>query len=189
MGTRNDSSQELKSRKSGRGPSSGLFRGIEPHNSRQFCAGLSAGAPYTIQLQASTGLSNREIRSPSTKGSTTGDESSDSHTVKGREYRGSAKQQGFLYVPIPDPKEEQQEQIHYEPQAIESVHKMHQIQDDDPETDQRVSQEWAMGCPDGYQVGVLPHSDALQAQVFPAFSLQVLGKIQITGLSLIRIST
>ena len=49
---------------------------------------------------------------------------------------------------------------------------MHQIQDDDPETDQRVSQEWAMGRPDGYQIGVLPHSDASQTQVFPAFSIQ-----------------
>ena len=43
---------------------------------------------------------------------------------------------------------------------------MHQIQDDDPETDQRVSQERAMGRPDGYQIGVLPRSHASQAQVF-----------------------
>ena len=49
---------------------------------------------------------------------------------------------------------------------------MHQIQDDDPETDQRVSQEWAMGHPDGYQIGVLPRSDVSQAQMFPAFSIQ-----------------
>ena len=49
---------------------------------------------------------------------------------------------------------------------------MHQIQDDDPETDQRVSQEWAMGHPDGYQIGVLPRSDASQAQVFPVFLIQ-----------------
>ena len=94
---------------------------------------------------------------------------SDSDAVEGREYRGSAKQQGLLYIPIPDTKEEWQEQINYEPQAFESVHKMHQIQDDEPETDQRVSQEWAIGRPDGYQIGVLPHSDASQAQVFPAF--------------------
>ena len=112
------------------------------------------------------------MRGSSTEGSTTGDESSDSDTVEGREYRGSTKQQGLLYVPIPDTKEERQEQIHYEPQAFESVHKMHQIQDDDPETDQRVSQEWAMGRPDGYQIGVLPRSDASQAQVFPAFLIQ-----------------
>ena len=45
---------------------------------------------------------------------------------------------------------------------------MHQIQDDDPETDQRVSQERAMDCPDGYQIGLLPCSNASQAQVFPA---------------------
>ena len=37
---------------------------------------------------------------------------------------------------------------------------------------QRVSQEWAMGHPDGYQIGVLPRSDASQTQVFPAFSIQ-----------------
>ena len=112
------------------------------------------------------------MQGSSTEGSTTGDESSDSDTVEGREYRGSTKQQGLLYVPIPDPKEEWQEQIHYEPQTVESVHKMHQIQDDNPEADQRVSQERAMGCPDGYQVGVLPHSDASQTQVFPAFLIQ-----------------
>ena len=105
------------------------------------------------------------MRGSSTKGSTT-------TRVEGREYQRSAKQQGLLYVPIPDPKEERQEQIHYEPQAIESVHKMHQIQDDNHETDQRVSQEWAMGHPDGYQVGILPHSDASQTQVFPVFSIQ-----------------
>ena len=112
------------------------------------------------------------MRGSSTEGSTTGDESSDSDTVEGREYRGSAKQQGLLYIPVPDTKEEWQEQIHYEPQAFESVHKMHQIQDDDPETDQRVSQEWAMGRPDGYQISILPRSDASQTQVFPAFSIQ-----------------
>ena len=112
------------------------------------------------------------MRGSSTKGSRTGDESSDSDTVEGREYRGSAKQQGLPYVPVPDTKEERQEQIHYEPQAFESVHKMNQIQDDDPETDQRVSQERAMGRPDGYQIGLLPHSDASQTQVFPAFSIQ-----------------
>ena len=49
---------------------------------------------------------------------------------------------------------------------------MHQIQDDDPEKDQRVSQERAMGHPDGYQIGILPRSDALQTQVFPAFLIQ-----------------
>ena len=137
-----------------------------------FRVGLSAGAPDTIQPQASAGPSNGEMRSSSTEGSTTGDESSDSDTVEGREYRGSTKQQGLLYIPIPDTQEEWQEQIHYEPQAFESVHKMHQIQDDDPETDQRVSQERAMGRPDGYQIGVLPHSNASQAQVFPAFLIQ-----------------
>ena len=139
---------------------------------RHFRVGLGAGAPNTIQSQASAGPSNGEMQGSSTKGSTTGDESSDSDAVEGREYRGSAKQQGLLYIPIPDTKEERQEQIHYEPQAFESVHKMHQIQDDDPETDQRVSQEWAMGRPDGYQIGILPRSDASQAQVFPAFSIQ-----------------
>ena len=131
LGTGNDSSQELGSRKSG-GPSSGSFRGMELHNSRHFCVGLSAGAPNTIQSQASAGLSNGEMRGSSTEGSTTGDESSDSDAVEGREYQGSAKQQGFLYVPVPDTKEEWQEQIYYEPQAFESVHKMHQIQDDKP---------------------------------------------------------
>ena len=154
------------------GPSSSSFRGMEPRNSRHFCVGLSAGAPNTIQSQASAGPSNREMRGSSTERSTTGDESSDSDTVEGREYRGSAKQQRLLYIPVPDTKEERQEQIHYEPQAFESVHKMHQIQDDDPETDQRVSQEWAMGHPDGYQIGILPCSDASQAQVFTAFSIQ-----------------
>ena len=99
-------------------------------------------------------------------------EMSDSDAVEGREYRGSAKQQGLLYIPIPDPKEEWQQQIHYEPKTIESVHKMHQIQDDDPETDQRVSQEQAMGCSDGYQISVLPRSNASQTKVFPAFSIQ-----------------
>ena len=145
---------------------------MEPHNTGQFRVGLGAGAPNTIQPQTSVGPPNGEMRSSSTEGSTTGDESSDSDTVKGREYRGSTKQQGLLYVPIPDTKEERKEQIHYEPQAVESVHKMHQIQDDDPETNQRVSQERAMGRPDGYQIGILPRSDASQAQVFPAFSIQ-----------------
>ena len=167
----NDSSQELGSRKSG-GPSSGSFRGMELHNLGHFRVGLGAGAPNTIQLQASAGPSNGEMRGSSTKGSTTGDELSDSDAVEGREYQGSAKQQGLLYVPIPDTKEERQEQIHYEPQAFESVHKMHQIQNDNPETDQRVSQEWAMGRPDGYQIGILQRSDASQAQVFPGFSIQ-----------------
>ena len=75
-------------------------------------------------------------------------------------------------LPIPDPKEEWQEQIHYEPQAIELVHKMHQIQDDDPEMDQRVSQEQTMGRSDGYQISVLSRSNASQTQVFPAFLIQ-----------------
>ena len=74
-----------------------------------FCVGLSAGAPNTIQLQASAGPSNREMQGSSTEGSTTGDESSDSDTVEGREYWGSAKQQGLLYIPVPDTKEEWQE--------------------------------------------------------------------------------
>ena len=107
----NDLSQELGSRKSG-GPSSSSFRGMEPHNSRHFRVGLGAGAPNTIQSQVSAGPSNGELRGSSTKGSTTGDESSDSDTVEGREYRGSAKQQGLLYVSVPDTKEERQEQIH-----------------------------------------------------------------------------
>ena len=137
-----------------------------------FMLGSVQGTPNTIQWQASAGPSNGEMQGSSTEESTTGDESSDSDTVEGREYQGSAKQQGLLYVPIPDTKEEWQEQIHYEPQAFESVHKMHQIQDDNPETDQRVSQEWAMGRPDGYQISVLPRSNASQTQVFPAFSIQ-----------------
>ena len=29
-----------------------------------------------------------------------------------------------------------------------------------------------MGRPDGYQIDVLPHSDASQTQVFPEFSIQ-----------------
>ena len=116
----NDSSQELGSRKSG-GPSSSSFRGMEPHNSRHFRVWLSAGAPNTIQLQASAGPSNREMGGSGTEGSITGDESSDSDTVEG-----------------------------------------YQI----------VSQEWPMGHPDGYQIGVLPCSDALQTQVFPAFLIQ-----------------
>ena len=29
-----------------------------------------------------------------------------------------------------------------------------------------------MGHPDGYQIGILPHSNASQTQVFPAFSIQ-----------------
>ena len=97
------------------------------------------------------------MRGSSTEGSTKGDESSDSDAIEVREYRGSTKQQGFLYVPIPDTKEERQEQIYYEPQAFESVHKMHQIQDDNPETDRRVSQEWAMGRSDVYQIIPMHH--------------------------------
>ena len=85
MGTGNDSSQELGSRKSG-GLSSDSFRGMELRNLRHFCVGLSAGAPNTIQLQASAGPFNGEMQGSSTEGSTTGDESSDSDTVEGREY-------------------------------------------------------------------------------------------------------
>ena len=48
------------------------------------------------------------MQGSSTEGSTTGDESSDSDAVEGRKYRGSAKQQGLLYIPVPDTKEEWQ---------------------------------------------------------------------------------
>ena len=71
---------------------------------RDTFVGLGAGAPNTIQSQASAGPSNREMRGSSTEGSTTGDESSDSDAAEGREYRGSTKQQGLLYVPVPDTK-------------------------------------------------------------------------------------
>ena len=57
LGKRNDSSQELGSRKSG-GTSSSSFRGMEPCYTRCFCVGLGAGAPNTIQPQASAGPSN-----------------------------------------------------------------------------------------------------------------------------------
>ena len=53
---------------------------------RHFHVGLGAGAPNTIQSQTSTGPSNGEMRSSRIEGSTTGDESSESDAVEGREY-------------------------------------------------------------------------------------------------------
>ena len=79
---------------------------MELHNWRHFHVGLGAGVPDTIQSQASAGPPNGEMQGSSTKGSPTGDELSASDTVEGREYRGSAKQQGLLYVSIPNTKEE-----------------------------------------------------------------------------------
>ena len=93
------------------------------------------------------------------------------NTILGH-HRVGPREQGIVYISLPDFQEKLGMLLYHEPEPTEPVHFLHNIQNDHPQADKGGHSSRAMGSLTQHQVSILPHSNCKETSLLSLLQVE-----------------